>query len=105
MSIKKQFLKSRPQCKVKFRLAKQEAGTADVINLVGSFNDWDQTATPMSQLKSGDFTATLYLEVDQDYEFRYLVDGDTWINDAQADGLVPSTYAGEQNSVISTKTG
>ncbi|MCD6285535.1 MAG: isoamylase early set domain-containing protein [Anaerolineae bacterium] len=102
MSIEKQYLKSKPKCKVKFRVTKEEAGYAGVINLVGNFNDWDQTATPMSKLKSGDFTATLYLDLGQTYEFRYLADGDTWMNDQSADGVTPSSYPSDQNSVINT---
>jgi 1,4-alpha-glucan branching enzyme len=104
MSIKKQFLKSRPECKVKFRVSKEKAGDADAITLVGDFNDWDQSATPMTHLKSGDFTATLYLDVDRNYNFRYLADGETWMNDDEADALVPTEFPGEMNSVIDTTT-
>ena len=102
MSIEKQYLKSRPVCKVKFRVVKSEAGDAGDIHLVGDFNDWDQTATPMSKLKKGDFTVTLDLDLDKTYEFRYLIDGATWIKEENADGLTPSPYPGEQNSVINT---
>jgi 1,4-alpha-glucan branching enzyme len=104
MSIKKQFLKSRPECKVTFRVHNEEAGGAEAIALVGDFNDWDQAATPMTHLKSGDFTATLYLDPDCRYSFRYLADSDTWINDPGADDTVPTEFPGEMNSVIDTTT-
>ena len=104
MSINKQFLKSRPECKVKFRVSNEKAGDAQSITLVGDFNDWDPTATPMDRLKSGDFTATLYLDLDRNYEFRYLADGETWMNDSQADGAVATEFPGEMNSVIDTTT-
>lgn len=102
MSIVKQFLKSRPECKVKFRVSKGQAGTAQSIHLVGDFNSWDQTTTPMKRLKSGDFTAIVYLNRDEEYQFRYLVDGEEWINDDAPDGMVPTKYPGEMNSVINT---
>lgn len=104
MSIKKQFLKSRPECKVKFRVEKDVAGDAEAIHLVGDFNDWDETATPMDNLKSGDFTTTLYLDLDQRYEFRYLTDEGTWMTDSEADDTVPTQFAGETNSVVETAT-
>jgi len=102
MSVKKQFLKSKPQCKVKFRLSRGEIGSADAVSLVGSFNDWNHAATPMSELKSGDFTATLYLDLDQTYEFRYLIDDAVWVSDVNADGLVPAPYPEAHNSVVNT---
>jgi 1,4-alpha-glucan branching enzyme len=105
MSIVKQFLSSRPVCKVKFRVTKEEAGDIDALTLVGDFNDWDKTATPMSKLKRGDFTVTLYLDLDQTYEFRYFADGGVWMEDENADGLTPSPYPGAHNSVVTTKAG
>ncbi len=102
MSIQKQFLKSRPECKVRFRVSKDQVNDASNVHLVGDFNDWDTSATPMDQLKSGDFCAVLYLEPDQSYQFRYLVDGNEWITDIEADRLVPTPYPDVQNSVIVT---
>lgn len=102
MSIQKQFLKSRPECKVKFRVPKERADGAERVSLVGDFNNWDASATPMDELKSGDYTAVLYLDPDQTYEFRYLVDGAHWINDEDAEQLVTTPYPDAQNSVVTT---
>jgi 1,4-alpha-glucan branching enzyme len=102
MSLKKQFLKSRPVCKVTFRLTKKEAGDAETVHLVGDFNDWDTTAMPMQSLKSGDFKTTLDLGLDAEYEFRYLIDEEEWANDADADKLVDTPYPDVKNSVIVT---
>jgi 1,4-alpha-glucan branching enzyme len=33
------------------------------------------------------------------YEYRYLADGERWINDPQADGYAPNPY-GEHNCII-----
>ena len=101
MSIKKQFLKSRPICKVTFRLSKAEADNADSVHLVGEFNNWSKQKTSMKKLKNGSFTITLDLDRDREYQFRYLLDKQTWINDTDADKYAPSGFAGTQNSVVS----
>lgn len=101
MSFKKQFLKSKPVCKVSFRLDAAEASGAKKVQLLGDFNNWDKSTEPMAALKSNDFTATLELEAGKEYQFRYLIDGSEWKNDSQADALVANSF-GEENSVIST---
>jgi 1,4-alpha-glucan branching enzyme len=100
VSLKKQYLKSKPVCKVTFRFPKQAAGDAKRVHLVGDFNNWKTAATPMKKLKSGDFTVTLDLETDKEYQFRYLIDGATWENDWEADKYAPSPFPGEDNSVV-----
>jgi len=101
MSFKKQFLKSKPVCKVSFRLDAAEASGAKKVQLLGDFNNWDKSAEPMTALKSNDFTATLELEAGKEFQFRYLIDGTEWKNDSQADSYVANSF-GEENSVVST---
>ena len=59
MSIKKQFLKSKPVCKVTFTLPAEEAKS---VAVVGSFNEWNTDATPLKKLKNGSFKGTIDLE-------------------------------------------
>lgn len=101
MAIKKQFLKSKPICKVKFTLPKAQAAGAEQVHIVGEFNDWDQEATAMTRLKNGSFTATLDLPKNSNLQFRYLADADKWINEENADGFVPGNVGEEQNCVLS----
>lgn len=101
MSFKKQFLKSKPVCKVSFRLDAAEVSGVKKVQLLGDFNNWDKSAEPMTALKSNDFTATLELEAGKEYQFRYLIDGSEWKNDPEADALVANDF-GEENSVVST---
>lgn len=101
MSFKKQFLKSKPVCKVTFRVDAKDVESAEKVQLVGDFNNWDESVEPMSALKSKDFTTTLELEAGKEYQFRYLVNGSIWKNDPQADSYVPNAF-GEENSVVST---
>ncbi|RDV27386.1 glycoside hydrolase [Alteromonas aestuariivivens] len=100
MSLKKQYLKSKPVCKVTFRLNSEEAGNADSAKLVGDFNAWNASVEPMKKLKNGDFTQTIELEKDQEYQFRYLLDDETWENDWSADSYQPSPVSLEDNSVV-----
>lgn len=100
MSLKKQYLKSKPACKVTFRVPKEEAGSAQSINLVGEFNEWDCSNTPMKSLKNGDFTAVVELNTDKpEYQFRYYLDKSSWVNDSEADAYINNGIDGD-NSVV-----
>jgi len=100
MSIKKQYLKSKPVCKVTFRLPGEVAGSAESANIVGEFNDWNIYATPMKRLKNDSFVVTLDLEPDREYQFRYLLDDEIWENDGKADKYVSHPYGDGENSVV-----
>lgn len=100
MSFKKQYLKSKPVCKVTFKITKEEAKNAELVRLVGDFNDWDLACTPMKKLKNGDFTSTVNLDTQSNYEFRYLLDDKDWENDWSADEYVPSSVSFDDNSVV-----
>lgn len=102
MSLKKQFLKSKPVCKVTFKVTKTEAEGAKELQLLGSFNNWDEATEPMKALKNGSFTSTMELPVGEAFEFRYLADKSKWINDPESEGLVLNSF-GDHNSVFSTK--
>ena len=100
MSLKKQFLKSKPVCKVTFRLPSEAAKDANTVHIVGDFNNWDIYANPLKKLKDGTFTITLDLEKDKEYQFRYLIDETTWENDWSADKYVPTPFGNAENSVV-----
>ena len=102
MSIKKQYLKSKPVCKVTLSLPKSIANSAREVHIVGEFNDWDQSANPMKALKNGSFKSTLELPAGQSYQFRYLIGKDRWENEPEADQYVSNDLTGDDNSVIVT---
>ncbi len=97
--IKKQYLKTRPICRVTFRLPRQAAPDAHKVVIVGDFNNWDRNATPLKRLKSGDWTVSFHLETGKEYRYRYLIDDSIWENDWAADRYEPSPY-GSDNSVV-----
>ena len=61
MSIKKLYLKTKPVCKVTFRVPKEANGGAKKIYVVGDFNKWNKDATPMKCYKNGSFSATIQI--------------------------------------------
>ncbi|RMG67306.1 MAG: glycoside hydrolase [Nitrospirae bacterium] len=97
--IKKQYLKSRPVCKVNFRLPKEAAPDAKKVTIVGEFNNWDKESTPMKRLRNGDWTVTLELETGREYRYRFLIDGEKWENDWYADRYQPNPF-GCDDSVV-----
>lgn len=101
MAIKKQFLKSKPVCKVTFTMPKDAAKSAESVHVVGEFNHWE-TTTPMQQLKNGDFKVVLELPKDQTYQYRYLINGTQWENDSQADQYQYVPEFSTENSVVIT---
>jgi 1,4-alpha-glucan branching enzyme len=100
MSIKKQFLKSKPVCKVTFEINADQINGAETVALLGDFNNWDPSANSLKKQKNGTFKTTLDLEAEKSYQFRYLVDGTTWINDEEADTFVAAGVANAENGVI-----
>lgn len=96
MAVKKQFLKSKPICKVTFSF---DAQKADAVSVVGSFNNWDKEHTVLKKLKNGTFKGTVDLSKDETYEYRYFVDG-AYLNQDDADAYAWNDFAGAENSVL-----
>ncbi|MFK2819442.1 isoamylase early set domain-containing protein [Flavobacteriaceae sp. LMIT009] len=95
MAIKKQYLKSKPVCKVTFTVPAEEANE---VVVAGNWNEWNATAEPLKKLKNGTFKTTVDLETGSSYEFKYIVDGQ-WQNDEQADAYAWNEFATE-NGVL-----
>lgn len=101
--LKKRYIKSRRVWKVTFELARTELPEGiDVkaVHLLGEFNDWDPTATPMTRSKKGIFRTTVELAPGREYPFRYLINGEHWCNDWHADAYVPSGLGGDNCLLI-----
>ena len=96
--IKKEYSKTGRACKVTLELP-AEVG-AKTASILGEFNEWSGEATPMKRRKDGSFTATVSLKPGNQYRFRYLLDGEHWTNDDQADAYLPNQY-GSEDAVLS----
>ncbi len=100
MSIKKNYLKTKPVCKVQFKLSKDEAKSAKAVNIVGEFNQWDTNATPLKMQKDGSFAVTIDLQTGKEYQFRYLLDKVIWETDFSADKFVETPFPNSENSIV-----
>jgi 1,4-alpha-glucan branching enzyme len=101
MAIKKNYQDDKTVCKVTFTIPGEIAKKYKKAFLVGDFNNWDIDSTPMKKMKrNGNFSVTLELNVNKEYEFRYLLDNSFWINEPDADKLVPTYFQDAENSVI-----
>ncbi len=99
--LKKQYLKNN-SCKVTFVLPKEvfHADGANTVKVLGEFNNWNwDEGLTMKDGKEA-FEASISLESGKSYQFRYVVEGQGWLNDPAADRYVPSPFPGIDNSVI-----
>ncbi|HZK20576.1 MAG TPA: isoamylase early set domain-containing protein [Treponemataceae bacterium] len=101
MPLSKKFFKTTNTCEVTFTLSKKAARGAERIWLVGDFNSWSSSDTPMKKSADGSFSIKLKLQRGRDYQFRYLLDGKYWENDWKADKYVSAPFSCTENSVVS----
>ncbi len=70
------------------------------VSLVGEFNGWDATATPMRHTNRGDGTWSVSVPLGAGrHVYAFVVDDSTWVPDPQAP-LAPERWYGERNSVV-----
>ncbi len=91
--LKKSYSKTGTSCRVTFKTPKDLDATQ--VSLLGDFNEWKAEEHPLKRRKDGSYSTTVSLTAGQDYRFRYLLDGERWTNDDQADQLVPNRFGGE----------
>lgn len=95
--ITKQFTPKRTVCKVTLSIPGEWA--SEEVAVAGEFNDWDTSAVKMEQ-KNGKWETTLRLKPENEYSFKYYIDGQKWENDDAADRYIPNEF-GTENSVVS----
>lgn len=96
MSIKKQFIKTKPVCKVTFSVVAKEASQASVV---GDFNNWNVSKGILSKLKNGTFKGVFDINKDASYEFKYVIDGE-FVNEPEADSFRWNEFAGNENGIL-----
>ncbi len=94
--LKKKFFKTKDECEVTFEV---NVENADQVALVSEHNGWEPIA--MKQVKNGPFRTKIRLPKDGEFQFRYLVNEQSWRNDEAADAYWTNEH-GSENSVIST---
>lgn len=96
MAIAKQYLKTKPICKVTFTVPAEEAKK---VAVVGDFNNWSTKGSSLKKLKNGNFKGTFELPKEGSYEFKYIIDG-AYVNEAEADRYQWNDFAGAENAVL-----
>lgn len=71
------------------------------VSVVGDFNSWDPSATPLIKRNNNTRSATVALEPGKRYSFRYYTEDGQWFNDEEPDAFAPSEH-GAQNCVVIT---
>jgi len=93
----KNYSKSGKICRVTFKCNNPDS--YENATVVGEFNSWSFQENPMKKLKNGSFSVTISLQAGNSYQFRYILDENTWVNDEEADSYVSNGY-GEENSIV-----
>ncbi len=96
--MKKSYTKTGRSCRVTFELPAQVE--ANTVALCGEFNEWDVAKHPMRRRKDGSFSATISLKPGNEYRFRYLLDGERWENDWEADKYLLNEFGTEDSVVV-----
>ena len=99
MSLVKKYSKKKDTCKVTFSLPKEAVQGGKNVVLVGEFNNWNPAEGIALVNKKSGYETVIELASGRKYEYRYLVDGRTWVNDFKADAYVPNSF-GTENSVV-----
>ena len=82
---------------LKLELTNEQAQNAATASVAGEFNNWDKTANPMTKTLNG-FEVEIELEKGKAYQFRFVLNGETWINDPYKKTV--DNGFGELNSII-----
>ena len=101
--LQKTFLETARGLRSRVTFTLPDCIWADQIHLVGDFNDWNPTSHPLHHHRDGSWSITIDLKPGQEYQFRYLVNGEQWVNDCRADDYVANSH-GSHNSVVVTDT-
>lgn len=92
--IEKNFTPKRTVCKVTFAIPEEWAEKE--VAIAGEFNDWDTESNKLEK-KDGKWETLLRVKPDNNYRFKYLLDGSKWENDDSADEYVPNEFGTEDS--------
>lgn len=97
--LKREPIKQSDQVKVTFIIPHDPAQPR--VSVVGDFNGWDPSVTPLIKRANNTRSASVVLDPGQHYMFRYYSADGKWFNDEGADGLAPNEH-GSHNCLIIT---
>ncbi len=95
--ITKEFTPKRTVCKVTLKVLADWAEKE--VAVAGTFNNWNINAEKLKKTKDG-WTTTLRLKPENEYTFKYFIDGERWVNDDAADKYVPNEFGTEDSLIV-----
>ncbi len=100
MSLTKTYVKSKKTYKVTFEIPKELLNGAKEVRVLGDFNNWEWDAAPVLKNNRGILKSRQELKEGKKYEYRYLTNENTWLNDEKADAYVATKYSDAQNCLL-----
>jgi 1,4-alpha-glucan branching enzyme len=103
MALSKKYSKDKKVCRISFTLPKEICENFAEVSIVGDFNNWDMHQNKFVN-KSSDGSSSIELVVDagKKFQFRYLCDGQIWLNEPEADGETLTHFGDAKNSILIT---
>ncbi|GBD87066.1 hypothetical protein BMS3Abin03_00992 [bacterium BMS3Abin03] len=101
MALRKKYSANKKNCRVTFTLPKEIGANFEELSVVGDFNNWDSHANRMTENEpDGSYSTTIDLKAGKEYQFKYLLDGNQWLNEPEADKRVDTYISNSKNSMI-----
>lgn len=98
--IRRKYSTDGGTCSVTFVFDRRPGPRPQRVSVVGDFNNWDPDADRMKRRKDGSFSISKRLSSGASYEFRYLVDGESWQNESTADAFAPTPFGDAENCIV-----
>jgi 1,4-alpha-glucan branching enzyme len=73
--------------------------TATRVSVAGDFNEWSPITTPLKRNGSGLWSTDIVVPSAGRFEYKFIIDGQRWIDDPSNGMKVPDNYGG-LNSVV-----
>ncbi len=74
---------------------------ADTVAVAGDFNEWNSEGDRLHEVVAGQWAGVVHLPAPGRYRYKFVLNGDKWINDAQNPAQDPDGFGG-QNSILTT---
>jgi serine protease AprX len=73
---------------------------AESVSLAGDFNDWDATRSPLTRDSTGLWEVALAAPKPGRYQYKFLVNGERWLEDPTNGMKVPDNYGGLNSLLV-----
>ena len=75
---------------------------AESVSVAGDFNSWDRLAAPLKRIDSGLWSTEIVVPPSGRFEYKFIVNGNRWIEDPSNGMKVPDKFGGLNSVVVLT---